>query len=452
MAAKEIRAERMGTEPTGKLLFSMSAPICISMLVQALYNIVDSIFVSRIDEQALAAVSLAFPIQSLMISFAVGTGVGMTALLSRSLGEGKKDMAQKACDNGIFLQLCNSLAFALFGIFGAMAFFQVQTNNPIIVGYGTEYLSIVCTLSVGFILEVTFERTLQATGNSFYSMISQTCGAVFNCIFDPILIFGLAGFPKLGIKGAAIATVSGQFVAAILAFIFNVKKNKEVSVIWNKFKPEGHVIKLIYEVGIPSIIMQSITSVTTYVLNQILIVYSEAAVTVYGIYFKLQSFIFMPVFGINNGMVPIIGYNYGAKLKDRIISTIKYAVASATVLMLIGVVLFVAIPGSLLSLFNAGDELMALGSKALRIIGFHFIFAGFNITIASVYQALGNGVYSLITSVLRQIVVILPVAYFLGKLFGVDAVWFAFPIAEIVATTVNIILFKKTYNDKIKPL
>ena len=452
MANKQIRAERMGTDPTGKLLFTMSTPICISMLVQALYNIVDSIFVSRIDEAALAAVSLAFPIQSLMISFAVGTAVGMASLLSRSLGEGNREWAQKSCDNGIFLQLCNALIFLLFGLFGAEAFFKVQTTNSVIIGYGTDYLSIVCIGSVAFIMEMTFERTLQATGNSFYSMISQSCGALFNCVFDPILIFGLCGFPKLGMKGAAIATVTGQVLAMILAMIFNIKRNKEISVIWKNFRPDGQIIKEVLAVGVPSIIMQSITSVTTYVLNQILIVYSEAAVTFYGIYFKLQSFIFMPCFGINNGMVPIVGYNYGARKKDRIMSTIKYAIISSTVIMVIGMLLFALIPGTLLGFFNAKGELMDLGQIALRIIGFHFVLAGFNIVLGSVYQAIGNGVYSLIISLVRQIVVILPVAYLLGKLFGVTAIWYAFPIAEIIAAALNAYLFSKIYKDKIKPL
>ena len=452
MADKQIRADRMGTDPTGKLLFTMSTPICISMLVQALYNIVDSIFVSRIDEAALAAVSLAFPIQSLMISFAVGTAVGMASLLSRSLGEGNREWAQKSCDNGIFLQLCNAVIFLLFGLFGAEAFFKVQTANSVIIGYGTDYLSIVCIGSVAFIMEMTFERTLQATGNSFYSMISQSCGALFNCVFDPILIFGLCGFPKLGMKGAAIATVTGQVLAMILAMIFNIKRNKEISVIWKNFRPDGQIIKEVLAVGVPSIIMQSITSVTTYVLNQILIVYSEAAVTVYGIYFKLQSFIFMPCFGINNGMVPIVGYNYGARKKDRIMSTIKYAIISSTVIMVIGMLLFALIPGTLLGFFNAKGELMDLGQIALRIIGFHFVLAGFNIVLGSVYQAIGNGVYSLIISLVRQIVVILPVAYLLGKLFGVTAIWYAFPIAEIIAAALNAYLFSKIYKDKIKPL
>lgn len=452
MANKVIRAERMGVEPEGKLLISMSAPLCISMLVQALYNIVDSIFVSRIDEAALAALSLAFPIQSLMISFASGTAVGMNALLSRSLGERNHELAQKACYNGIFLEICSAIVFGLFGLFGVTAFFKVQTANPVIIDYGYQYLSIVSGFSIFFILEMTFERLLQATGNSFYNMISQTAGAVFNCIFDPIMIFGLLGFPRLGIKGAAIATVSGQLLACILALIFNIRHNKDVSVIWKKFKPEWTVIKKIYEVGIPSIVMQSITSITTYVLNQILIVYSEAAVTVYGIYFKLQSFIFMPCFGLNNGMIPIIGYNYGAKKKSRIMNTIKYAVLSSTAVMVLGTVLFAAIPGPLLSLFNASGELMSLGKIALRIIGFHFIFAGFNIVIASVYQALGNGIYALITAVLRQIIVILPAAYLLGKAFGINAVWWAFPIAEVVATATNIFLFKKIYNERICPL
>lgn len=449
MASKVIRAERMGTEPTGKLLLSMSAPLCISMLVQALYNIIDSIFVSRISESALAAVSLAFPIQSLMISFASGTAVGMNALLSRSLGEGKKDVAQDACYNGIFLELLNAIVFGLFGIFGCKMFFEAQTSNQVIIDFGVEYLSIVCGFSFAFIFEMTYERLLQATGNSFYNMISQCAGAIFNCIFDPILIFGLFGFPELGMKGAAIATVTGQLLACILALIFNLKKNKDVDVLWKKFKPSGRVIKEIYDVGIPSILMQSITSITTYVLNQILIVYSEAAVTVYGIYFKLQSFIFMPVFGLNNGMIPIVGYNYGARKRKRIMSTIQYAVLSATVVMVLGTLILALIPESLLKLFDAEGELLTLGKIALPIIGTHFILAGFNIVMSSVYQAVGNAGYSLIVSVMRQIVVILPVAYFLGTWAGVEAVWWAFPIAELVSTTLNIIFFKKIYENKI---
>ena len=452
MKSEAIHADRMGTEPTGKLLFSMSAPLCISMLVQALYNIVDSIFVSRIDEQALAATSLAFPVQSLMISFAVGMAVGMAALLSRSLGEGNRRHAQEACYNGIFIELIGAVIFLLFGLFGTRWFFTTQTSNPVIIEYGVTYLSTVCTLSVGFILEVVFERVLQSTGNTIYNMISQGCGAIFNCIFDPILIFGLCGFPAMGIRGAALATVTGQFLAMILAMIFNITKNHDVSVIWKSFRPQGTIIKEILTVGVPSFFMQAITSVTTYLMNSILIAYSEAAVTVYGVYFKLQSFIFMPIFGMNSGMVPIIAYNYGARKKERIISTLKYAVIAATAIMLCGTLLFNLFPGWFMQLFNAEGELLEIGKIALAIISIHFIFAGFNIVILSAYQALGNGMYALIVSVLRQLVVILPAAFILGKLFGVNAVWWSFPIAEVVSTIVNIVLFKKIYNDKIAPL
>lgn len=452
MKSKAVSADRMGTEPTGKLLFSMSAPLCISMLVQALYNIVDSIFVSRIDEQALAATSLAFPVQSLMISFAVGMAVGMAALLSRSLGEGNRQHAQAACYNGIFIELCGAVVFLLFGLFGTRWFFSTQTTNPVIIEYGVTYLSIVCTFSVGFILEVVFERVLQATGNTIYNMIGQCCGAIFNCIFDPILIFGLCGFPAMGIKGAAIATVSGQFLAMILAMVFNITKNHDVSVIWKHFRPQGTVIKQILSVGVPSFFMQAITSVTTYLMNSILIAYSEAAVTVYGIYFKLQSFIFMPIFGMNSGMVPIIAFNYGARKKDRIISTMKYAVIAATAIMACGTLLFNLFPGWFMELFNAEGELLEIGSVALAIIAFHFIFAGFNIVVLSTYQALGNGIYALIISVLRQLVLILPAAYILGKTAGVNAIWWAFPIAEVISTIVNVLLFRKIYRDKIIPL
>ena len=452
MKSKAISADRMGTEPTGKLLFSMSAPLCLSMLVQALYNIVDSIFVSRISEQALAATSLAFPVQSLMISFGVGMAVGMAALLSRSLGEGNRKRAQEACYNGIFIELCGAVVFTLFGLFGTRWFFSTQTSNPVILQYGVDYLSIVCSLSVGFILEIVFERVLSATGNTFYNMLSQCCGAIFNCIFDPILIFGLFGFPEMGIKGAAIATVSGQFLAMILAVIFNIKKNHDVSVIWKNFRPQIDVIREILSVGVPSFFMQAITSITTYVMNSILIAYSEAAVTVYGIYFKLQSFIFMPIFGMNNGMVPIIAYNYGAKQKDRIMSTLKYAIGASTCIMLIGTLLFNLFPDWFMKLFNAEGELLTLGCVALATISFHFIFAGFNIVILSAYQALGNGVYALIISILRQLVLIIPIAFILGKMFGVNSLWWAFPIAEVISTIVNIFLFRKIYNDKIKPL
>ncbi len=452
MKSKAVSADRMGTEPTGKLLFTMSAPLCVSMLVQALYNIVDSIFVSRIDEQALAATSLAFPIQSLMISFSVGMAVGMAALLSRSLGEGNRKRAQEACYNGIFIVLCGAVVFFLFGLFGARWFFSTQTSNPVIIEYGVTYLSIVCMLSVGFILEVIFERVLQATGNTVYNMISQGCGAIFNCIFDPILIFGLCGFPAMGIKGAAIASISGQFLAMLLALIFNITKNHDVSVIWKSFKPQGDVIKEVLSVGVPSFFMQAITSVTTYIMNSILIAYSEAAVTVYGVYFKLQSFIFMPIFGMNSGMIPIIAYNYGAKKKDRIMSTLKYAIIAATCIMLCGTLLFNLFPDWFMNLFSAQGELMTLGCIALGIISFHFAFAGFNIVILSAYQALGNGTYALIVSILRQLVVILPAAFILGRLFGVNAVWWAFPIAEVVSTIVNIFLFRKIYKDKIDPL
>ncbi len=452
MKTKAINADRMGTESTGKLLFSMSAPLCLSMLVQALYNIVDSIFVSRISEQALAATSLAFPIQSLMISFSVGMAVGMAALLSRSLGEENRQKAQDACYNGIFIALCGAVVFLLFGLFGTKWYFSTQTSNPVIMQYGTDYLSIVCSLSIGFILEVTFERVLQATGNTFYNMLSQCCGAIFNCIFDPILIFGLCGLPAMGIKGAAIATVAGQFLAMILAVVFNICRNHDVSVIWKNFKPQMSVIREILSVGVPSFFMQAITSIVTYIMNSILIAYSEAAVTVYGVYFKLQSFILMPIFGMNSGMVPIIAYNYGAKKKDRIISTMKYAVIASTCIMLLGTLLFNIFPEWFMKLFNADGELLALGSRALAIISFHFIFAGFNIVVLSAYQALGNGTYALIISILRQIVILLPAAFILGKVFGINALWWCYPIAEAATTVVNIFLLRKTYNDKIKML
>lgn len=443
---------KMGTMPINRLLISMSLPMIISMLVQAMYNIIDSVFVAQIGEEALTAVSMAFPIQNLMIAVSVGTCVGVNALLSRSLGEGKPKDAQLTAVNGIFLAFLGALAFALFGIVGSRMYFQSQTSDPLIVEYGVQYLLICTVFSIGLFMEMTLERILQSTGRTIYNMYSQGVGAITNIILDPILIFGLLGFPALGIRGAALATVIGQILAAFLSLIFNLKKNEDVSLNMRGFRPNARIIRIIYEVGIPSIIMQSIASVMTYGMNLILISFSATAVTVFGVYFKLQSFIFMPIFGLNNGMIPIIAYNYGARNKKRIMDTARLSIFIAVAIMMIGIVIFQLFPAQLLLMFNASEHMLEVGVPALRLISLSFIFAGYCIIVSSIFQALGNGIYSLVTSVARQLFCILPVAYIFARVFGLHAVWFSFPLAEIVSVVLSSILFKRIYDKKIAVL
>lgn len=443
---------KMGTMPVRRLLISMSLPMIISMLVQALYNIVDSIFVSMINQAALTAVSMAFPIQNLLIAVSAGTCVGVNALLSRSLGEKNAKNANLAAMNGLFLAFLSFLAFALFGLFGARIFFESQTDNPVIIEYGIQYLQIVCIFSFGLFGEMMFERILQSTGQTFYCMITQGTGAIINIILDPILIFGLGGMPKLGIQGAAAATVFGQIVAMFLVAFLNHAKNKDVRLSFQGFKPNGRIISVIYQVGIPSIIMQSISSVMTFGLNKILITFSETAVAVFGVYFKLQSFIFMPIFGLNNGMIPIIAYNYGARSKKRIMETVRLSIGIAVGIMFIGLAVFQFMTPQLLMLFQADADMLSIGVPALRIISLSFLFAGYCIIVGSVFQALGNGVYSLVVSVARQLVCILPLAYFFARSFGLHAVWYSIPLAEITSVVLSTILFRKIYIEKIKPL
>lgn len=443
---------RMGTMPINKLLISMSLPMIISMLVQAMYNVVDSIFVARIGESALAAVSMAFPIQNMMIAISSGTCVGVNALLSRSLGEQNPKQAQLAAVNGIFLGILSSVGFALFGIFGVEAFFSSQTNDPEIIAYGVQYLRICTLFSFGLNLEVTFERIMQSTGRTIYNMYSQGVGAITNIILDPILIFGLLGFPKMGIAGAALATVIGQILAMLLSLYFNMTKNDDISVNMKGFRPDPKSIKLIYIVGIPSIVMLSISSLMTYGMNLILGAFSTTAVTVFGVYYKLQSFIFMPVFGLNNGMIPIIAYNYGARSRSRVMKTARLSIYIAVGIMLIGLSLFQIFPRQLLLMFNASEHMLEVGVPALRLISISFIFAGYCIIVGSVFQALGNGIYSLIISFARQLLCILPVAYLLANLVGLQAIWFAFPIAELVSVILSTILFRRIYVKKIKLL
>lgn len=438
--------------PVRRLLISMSLPMIISMLVQALYNIVDSVFVSMINQAALTAVSMAFPIQNLLIAVSAGTCVGVNALLSRSLGEKNAKNANLAAANGLFLAFLSFLVFAVFGLFGARLFFESQTDNPVIIEYGVQYLQIVCIFSFGLFGEMMFERILQSTGQTFYCMITQGTGAIINIILDPILIFGLAGMPKMGIQGAAAATVFGQIVAMVLAGCLNHAKNKDVRISFKGFRPHGRTISVIYQVGVPSIIMQSISSVMTFGLNKILITFSETAVAVFGVYFKLQSFIFMPIFGLNNGMIPIIAYNYGARNRKRIMETVRLSIGIAVGIMFIGLTVFQLMTPQLLMLFQADADMLSIGVPALRIISLSFLFAGYCIIVGSVFQAMGNGVYSLMVSVARQLVCILPLAYFFARTFGLHMVWYSIPLAEITSVVLSSILFRKIYVEKVRPL
>lgn len=448
----QVKENKMGVMPINKLLISMSLPMIISMLVQALYNIVDSIFVSQISENALTAVSLAFPIQNLMISVGVGTGVGINALLSRLLGERKFDEANKAADNGIFLAIISYILFFIIGILFSKRFFQWQTDITEIVEGGYNYAIICTTCSFGLFGQLVFEKLMQSTGKTFYSMVTQLTGAIINIILDPILIFGLFGFPKMGITGAAIATVIGQTMGMSIAIYLNKTRNTEIQISIKGFKPNIKTIKEIYSVGIPSIIMSSISSVMVFGINKVLLIFTSTATAVFGVYFKLQSFIFMPIFGINNGMVSIVSYNYGAKNVDRLIKTIKISVIYASGIMLFGLIIFQVFPKNLLVLFNASQDLVTIGVPALRIISLSFLFAGYCIIMSSTFQALGNGIMSLIVSVGRQLVVLLPVAYLLSKLGNLSLVWWSFPIAEIASVFLSMIGYKYVYNKEIKPL
>ncbi len=423
---------KMGNMPVDRLLITMSLPMMISMLVQALYNIVDSIFVSRINEYALRAVSLAFPIQSLMIAVAVGTGVGINAFLSRTLGEKDFKKANTIAVNGIFIELVSYVIFVLVGIFVSRPFFASQTVIPEVREYGVVYLTVCCCASIGIFMQITFERLLQSTGRTMYTMVTQGVGAVINLILDPILIFGLFGLPGLGVAGAAAATVIGQIAAAVLAVVLNLKANRELHISFRGFRPDMGLIGNIYKVGVPSIVMQAIGSVMTYGMNLILEAFG-AAQTVFGVYFKLQSFIFMPIFGLNNGMVPIIAYNFGAGSRERVVKTIKSSIAYAVGIMLVGLAVMEAFPAQLIGLFNASPELLEIGVPALRIICLSFCFAGYCIVVGSVFQALGNGVYSMIVSIARQLCVLLPVAWLFSLSGNVDLIWWSFPIAELVS-------------------
>lgn len=446
------KENKMGVMPIQKLLLGMSVPMMISMLVQALYNIVDSMFVARLNENALTAVSLAFPVQNLMIAVGTGTGVGVNALVSRSLGEKNTVYANKAANNGVYLSIFSAVAFALLSLFFGRFFFAVQTDDPQIIAYGTSYVYVIGILSIGMFFQFITERLLQSTGKTIYTMFTQGLGAIINIILDPIMIFGLFGFPRMEIAGAAVATVTGQIIAAGLGLWFNRTKNHELHISLRKYKVEKEVVKGIYSVGIPSIIMASIGSVMTFGVNKILMAFTSTAAAVFGVYFKLQSFVFMPVFGLNNGMVPIVAYNYGARKTDRIMKTMRLSIVYAVTIMVAGFAVFQLMPEALLSIFDASEEMVEIGVPALRIISFSFLGAGFGIVSSSVFQALGHGMLSLIVSVLRQLIVILPAAWLLARIGGIHMVWWAFPIAEIFSALVCFLFVKKVYRNEIKPL
>ena len=453
--ATEVKEEnKMGTMPVGKLIFNMSLPMMVSMLVQALYNIVDSIFVAKLSENALTAVSLAFPLQTLLIAVGAGTGVGMNALLSKSLGEKNFKKANDTAANAAVLYILSYILFLILGFSVVKPFYLSQIGNADveIMEMGIEYLSTVMIFSFGLFTQFFFERLLTSTGRTIFSMTSQLTGAVTNIILDPILIFGLFGAPKMGVTGAAIATVIGQCVAGIVAAACNHKYNHDVKLSFKGFKPDLKIIGTIYAVGLPSIIMQSIGSIMTYCMNRILIEFSSTATAVFGVYFKLQSFFFMPVFGLNNGITPIIAYNYGAKKRKRMIHTIKLSMAVAFCLTFVGFIAFEAIPQVLLGMFNSSQQLLEIGIPALRIIGIHFLIAWFCIVAGTVFQALGKAVFSMIVSIMRQLFVLVPAAYILAKVGGLHAVWWSFPIAEIISLAVSLTFLIRIYNTIIKKL
>ena len=457
-AEKEAaRENKMGVMPVNKLIINIGLPMILSMLVQAFYNIVDSIFVARIHDAsatgsagtaALVAVGMAFPFQTLLIAFGSGTGVGVNAMLSKALGEKDEETVKKAANNGIFVSIVCAALFFIIGRFFAGVLIRSQGGEGLTLKYGTQYLSIVCMFSFGIYMQFIFERLLQATGRTFYSMITQMTGAVINIILDPILIFGLLGFPEMKVAGAAVATVTGQIVAACMALFLNLKKNPEVKISFKGFKPDLPAIGRIYKVGVPSIIMMCIGSLMTYCMNKILVTLNEAAVAVFTVYFKLQSLFFMPLFGLNNGLIPILAYNYGAKKRSRMVKAIKVAMTYAFGFAAFGFLMFEVIPDKLLLIFNTGDSsLLTLGVPALRIIGFHYLLAWFCIVGGTVYQSLGNGVYSLIVSIARQLVVLIPAAYIFARIGGLSLIWWSFPVAELMSFAVNCFFMYKINKD-----
>lgn len=441
------RENRMGTEHIPSLLMKMALPMMLSMLVQALYNVVDSIFVAKISEDALTALSVAFPLQNLMIAFATGLGVGINSLLSRALGEKDRQKADAAAGNGLFLELCAALLFVFIGFVLGPSFVRSQTSSAIVADHGITYVRICIGMGAFCFIAIFYERMLQATGKTHLAMIGQLVGALINIVFDPILIFGLLGFPKLGVAGAAIATVFGQFCGAMVALAIHQKKNREIRITLSGLRPRSFTVRTILSVGVPSIIMGSIGSVMTYCVNRILDGFSSTAVAVFGVYFKLQSFFFMPVFGLNNAMVPLIAYNYGARRPARMKQTIRWAIIYACSIMAVGLLLMQLMPDVFLRLFDASDDMLRIGVPALRTISLAFVGAGYAIVLSSTFQALGKGLYSMFVSIARQLVVLVPAAWLLSRTGQLSAVWWAFPIAELMSALVSTLFFlhlKKT--------
>ena len=459
----DLRGNKMGTMPLGKLLFNMALPLVLSMLVQALYNVVDSVYVAGYSQNAVTALSLAFPIQNLQIGFGTGAAVGMNSLLSKSLGEGNRERANRAAGNGIFLTLLFIVAFMLFGFFGAGAYYNMQNISPETAQAGTEYTSICCIYTAGIFIGILCERLLQASGKTIYTMFTQGTGALLNIILDPLFIYGFdpLGIPEMGAAGAAVATVIGQWVGAIMGIIFNLTKNTDVKFALKYLRPDKEIMGKILTVGVPSIIMMAIGSVMNFGMNQIFLGFDEIGETasgVFGIYFKLQSFFFMPLFGINNAAISILAFNYGARQPKRITGTLKRTVGTAMVIMLLGMAVFQLFPDVLMGIFStsedaAGGEFVSLGISALRIISLMFPLAAVGIALGgAAFPAMGNGLYSTITSLCRQLIVLLPAAYLLSLTGDVHAVWWSFPIAEIVSMAITLFLYGKVYRNKIKPL
>ncbi len=444
---------KMGVMPVKKLIVNMSLPMMISMLVQALYGIVDAAYVGHYSADAFAGLTYAYPMQNLMLSVAAGTGVGINAVLSKALGEKEFERSNRAGNNGITLGIISAIVFMLLSITGAKAFISSQTSNAVIAEQGTTYLRIVMMLSLGLFMQVTFERLLISTGKTFYTMITQSLGAIINIIMDPIMIFGYFGCPEMGVAGAAYATIIGQSIAAALALYFNLSKNTEIHFSLKGMIPDGRTVRTIYIVGIPSILMMAIGTVMTYLMDLILSMrFSDDAVSVFGAYFKLQSFFFMPVFGLNNGVIPVLAYNWGARKGARIKEALSFAVKVAIVIMCIGTLVFELIPGTLLKVFGAGGNVVTLGIPALRIIAIHFPIAAVGISLGSVFQAFGKSIYSLIVSTMRQLVALIPIAYLMSLTGNLDMVWLSFPLAELVSVTVTLIFYRKVKREIINPI
>ena len=452
MSTAVIKENKMGVMPVGKLLVNMALPMIISMLVQALYNVVDSIYVSQISESAVTALSLAFPVQNMQIGFAVGIGVGVNALLSKSLGERNQEAANRTAGNGIILMLIVTVAFMLFGVFGVRPYYEMQSTVAETVEGGIAYTRICCLFVMGSFLQILSERLLQATGRTVLTMVTQAVGAIVNIILDPVFIFGWFGLPAMGIAGAAVATVIGQWVGALLGLYFNEKHNPEVQFGRRYAVLDPKIIKTILAIGIPSIIMNSIGSVMNFSMNQILQGFTETATGVFGIYFKLQSFFFMPLFGLNGAAISILAFNYGARKPERIVKTLKLVVGTALALMLAGLTAFQLIPDLLLGMFNPSEEFLQIGRICLRTISWSFPLAAISIALGSCFQALGNGMYATITSLGRQMFVLLPVAYLMSLSGNVNLVWLSYPIAEVVACVITTCFFLRIYRQKIKPL